>query len=131
MPSPSYVPVIPTGRMVSFTAGVSFSATVTMTGAATSDTAVAGIVTGDVFDRVRIRNDGQLDWGPGNGARDTNLYRGGANLLKTDDKFVAVAGLGVGNSAVATTPGTVTRKIEVFDASGASLGFIAVYGSIT
>lgn len=39
--------------------------------------------------------------------------------------------LGVGNSAAATTPGTITKKIEIFDASGTSLGFIAVYDSIT
>lgn len=44
---------------------------------------------------------------------------------------VRVASLGVANSTAATTPGTVTRKIEIFDASGASLGFVAVYDAIT
>lgn len=39
--------------------------------------------------------------------------------------------LGVNNSAAATTLGSVTKKIEVFDAAGNSLGFIAVYDSIT
>ena len=42
--------------------------------------------------------------------------------------------LGVGNAASATTisaPGTVVKKIEVFDASGTSLGFVPVYASIT
>lgn len=39
--------------------------------------------------------------------------------------------LGVNNSAAASTPGTVTKKIEVFDASGNSLGFIAVYDGIS
>lgn len=39
--------------------------------------------------------------------------------------------LGVGNSAAATGPvGTIVKKIEVFDAAGTSLGFIAVYNSI-
>lgn len=42
-----------------------------------------------------------------------------------------VASLGVANSAAATTLGTVTSKIEVFDASGASLGFVPVYDAIT
>lgn len=42
-----------------------------------------------------------------------------------------VAQLGVQNSAPATTPGTVVNKIEVFDSSGTSLGFIAVYDTIT
>lgn len=62
---------------------------------------------------------------------DTNLYRSAANTLKTDDKLITTIGLGVGNSAAATTPGTVTRKMEVFDASGTSLGFVAIYDAIT
>ena len=44
---------------------------------------------------------------------------------------VDVGKLAVGNSAPATTPGSVAKKIEVFDASGTSLGFVAVYSSIT
>lgn len=44
---------------------------------------------------------------------------------------VRVASLGVANSAAATTLGTVTNKIEVFNASGASLGFVPVYDAIT
>ena len=35
------------------------------------------------------------------------------------------------NPVAAATLGTVTRKIEVFDATGSSLGFVPVYGSIT
>ena len=51
--------------------------------------------------------------------------------LKLTGKGLFSAGIGVGNSATATTPGSVTDKIEVFDETGASLGFLAVYGSIT
>jgi len=51
--------------------------------------------------------------------------------IKASTKIAAVQGLGVGNSANATTPGTVTKKIEIFDVAGASLGFIAVYDAIT
>lgn len=39
--------------------------------------------------------------------------------------------LGVGNSAAATTPGSVVRKIEIFDSAGSSLGFVPVYNAIT
>lgn len=39
--------------------------------------------------------------------------------------------LGVNNRAAATTLGSVTGKTEVFDAAGASLGFIAIYDAIT
>lgn len=46
-------------------------------------------------------------------------------------KVQATGGIGVGNSAAATTPGTVTKKMEVFDADGASLGFVAIYDAIT
>ena len=46
-------------------------------------------------------------------------------------KVIATAGLGVGNSAAATTLGSVVKTIEVFDASGNPLGFIPVYDSIT
>lgn len=84
--------------------------------------------TGAVFN---VSATGTVGLGSGTGSPDTNLYRGGANLLKTDDKFTAVAGIGVGNSAAATTPGSVVRKMEVFDATGASLGFVPIYSSIT
>lgn len=53
------------------------------------------------------------------------------NVIRVKDKLLATGGVGVGNSAVATTPGTVVKKIEIFDASGVSLGFIAVYDAIT
>lgn len=64
-------------------------------------------------------------------AQDTNLYRNAANVLKTDDKLVAALGIGVGNSASASAVGTLSKKMEVFDASGASLGFVPIYSSIT
>jgi hypothetical protein len=113
------------------TSTVSFSAALTTTRSAATDVAMGTIVTNDTFDRFRILADGDMEWGPGNGSRDTNLYRSASNTLKTDDKLIAVGGIGVGNAASASTPGTVTNKIEVFDASGASLGFVAVYNAIT
>lgn len=67
--------------------------------------------------------DGAGDIGASAGSRPNNIY------VKTN---VRVGGnLGVGNSAAATIPGTVTKKIEVFDAAGSSLGFLAVYDAIT
>ncbi len=62
---------------------------------------------------------------------DVNIYRSAADTLKTDDKLIAGAGMGVGNSADATTLGAVKKKIEIFDASGNSLGFIPVYDLIS
>lgn len=72
-------------------------------------------------------------------ARALEIYTAGNPLqlvLATDGTVKAAgqlraASLGVGNSAAATTLGSVTKKIEIFDASGVSLGFIPVYDSIT
>lgn len=55
---------------------------------------------------------------------DTIVYRAGAGI-------VGLGKLAVGNAVAATTPGPVTKKVEVFDAAGASLGFVAVHSSIT
>lgn len=44
---------------------------------------------------------------------------------------VRAQSLGVANSAAATTPGSVVKKIEIFDEYGDSLGFIPVYDTIT
>jgi len=76
-----------------------------------------------------------------------NLYdvgsaNGGTTLRRPRDIYVGrdvkvgqnvriTGNLGVGNSTAATTLGTVTKKIEIFDAAGNSLGFIPVYDSIT
>lgn len=53
------------------------------------------------------------------------------DLVSSGGKVRAAGGLGVGNSAAATTPGSVVRKIQVFDADGNSIGFLAVFDNIT
>lgn len=57
-----------------------------------SATAYTALVTGDTFDRYRVYADGLIEWGTGNVARDTNLYRSAANVLKTDDSFIVAGG---------------------------------------
>ena len=59
------------------------------------------------------------------------LARNAENVINTPGKLTATTGLGVGNSAAATTLGSVTKKMEVFDASGTSLGFVPIYDAIT
>lgn len=60
--------------------------------AAATDVILSSIVSpGDTFDRWRLRADGRQDWGPGNAARDTNLYRSGVGLLATDNSLVLAA----------------------------------------
>ncbi|MFI1166573.1 hypothetical protein ACH4UM_23955 [Streptomyces sp. NPDC020801] len=56
---------------------------------ATTDVAYSALLAGDGFDRVRVYADGKIEIGPGNAARDVNLYRSAANTLKTDDDFIA------------------------------------------
>jgi hypothetical protein len=47
-------------------------------------------------------------------------------------KLITHGGLGVGNSATATTSvGSLVKKVEIFDAAGASLGFVPVYATIS
>lgn len=64
-------------------------ASIALTGSAATAVVVSAIVTGDAFDRFRLRADGRVDIGPGNAGRDTNLYRSGAGLVATDGSFVA------------------------------------------
>lgn len=59
------------------------------------------------------------------GRRDGVTY----SQLTADGKGLFSGGIGVGNSAAAASMGALTRKVEVFDASGASLGFIPIYAS--
>jgi len=49
-------------------------------------------ITGDTQSRVQVNGDGSLNWGTGNAASDTNLYRKGPSLLATDDQMTASLG---------------------------------------
>ncbi len=96
-----------------------------------SDTALQTNKWADTAQRFFIWVDGTHKWGNGTATADTNLYRKSAGVLASDFKITAALGIGVGNSAAATTPGSVVKKMEVFDATGASLGFVPIYNSIT
>lgn len=45
---------------------------------------VVGSAAGDSQDRIIVKNDGRIDWGPGNATQDATLYRVSAGLLRTD-----------------------------------------------
>lgn len=82
-----------------FTGTPTFGGSVTFNGIATHNNliqssqtssttnAVATIASGDTFDRFRLNANGDMEWGPGNAARDTTLKRSAANVLKTDDSL--------------------------------------------
>ena len=81
--------------------------------------------------QLLARASGELGWGPGTAAADVTLKRSAAGILQSNGKVTAVGGLGVGNSANATTLGAVVKRIQVFDANGTSLGYVPVYNNIT
>lgn len=74
-------------------------------------------VTGDAQLRFVFQSDGKLLWGSGAATADTNLYRGGANILKTDDTLEIVGNIELG----AATDTTISRS---------SAGVIAVEGVV-
>ncbi|WP_274029442.1 hypothetical protein [Streptomyces sp. MMBL 11-1] len=75
--------------------------------ATAASTAVDAQQVGDSVSRFNLRNDGQMEWGAGSGARDTNLYRSGANTLKTDDSLI------VGGTVTATGNIETSANLDV------------------
>jgi hypothetical protein len=61
----------------------------------------------------------------------TNGNNSDLSLNPSGGKVLLGGALGVGNSATASTLGTVAKKMQVYDANGNSLGFIPIYDSIT
>lgn len=101
---------------VTFSGAPVFSGTANHTGviqstqSAATNTSLATIVTADTFDRFRILADGDMEWGPGSGARDVQLYRDAADVLATNDTF-RTYGSGASTDAIQTrvTGDTVSR----------------------
>lgn len=60
-------------------------------------------VSGDNNYRFSIDTSGKIQWGPGNAALDTDLYRSGVGTLKTDGAFVVGGALSFGS--LGTAPG--------------------------
>lgn len=71
------------------------------------------------------------DAGDASVAVPTGTLKAKTNLAIDAAKTLLTGSLGVGNSAAATTPGSVVKKMEIFDAAGTSLGFVAIYDAIT
>lgn len=75
------------------------NANLLVTNAASGDLAMGVAVSGDTNDRLTVDSNGRLQWGAGNIAVDTNLYRSAANLLKTDDGLIVSLNATVGGAA--------------------------------
>ncbi|MET9385298.1 hypothetical protein ABZY09_30560 [Streptomyces sp. NPDC002928] len=61
------------------------TAAVQSTLSASTGVATGALVAGDTFDRFRTTAAGSMEWGPGNLARDTFVFRDGAGQLGTTD----------------------------------------------
>lgn len=59
------------------------------------------------------------------------IYQGASGELRATTRLVAEKGIGVGGTSRASRAGKVVRKLEVFDADGASLGFVPIYDQVT
>lgn len=64
---------------------------------------LGSVVAGNSFDSFRIYGGGELEWGPGTGARDTNIQRTGAAALTLTGSLTATSTLGASNLTAATS----------------------------
>jgi hypothetical protein len=75
--------------------------------------AITVFVDADTYARLKIEAGGRLTWGPGSGNGDVNLYRDGADVLRTDDTFKTPT-LFVDNIEIDPT-GATTDQVLKFD----------------
>lgn len=85
----------------------------------------------DTTGRFLLSADGTHNWGPGNASRDTNLYRNGVGILKTDGAFTAGGALagsnittGAWTSFTPVAGGSITPGNGTYVASYALIGKI-------
>jgi hypothetical protein len=64
-------------------------------------------VTGDTVRRWVVYGDGKTEWGDGTNARDVNLYRTTADVLKTDDSLTVGVNLRINTTSVAAGVGVL------------------------
>jgi hypothetical protein len=102
------------------------------------DNLIKASVSGDTSSRFVVYASGQMNWGPGSAAVDTDLYRNGTGALKTDGSLVVNTGLGVGQTAPSAGIGTVvgssvalSLQTSVSGGSGNSSPLILAQGADT
>jgi hypothetical protein len=93
------------------------TAAIQSTQSAATNTSFATIVTADTFDRFRILADGDMEWGPGSGARDVQLYRDAADVLATNDTFRTYGSGATTDSFQSRVTGDTVSRLNI-DADG-------------
>jgi hypothetical protein len=76
-------------------------------GADNVSAAYQATVTGDTTNRYRVFTDGKTEWGPGNTARDVNLYRSSAGVLRTDQSLHVAQNLRMNTTSVGGGVGVI------------------------
>lgn len=82
----------------------------------------------ETYARLKIEAGGRFVWGDGTASGDVNLYRDGANVLRTDDSFKTPV-LFVDNIEIDTTSASVGNVLK-FDGTKFSPGIASTVGSI-
>lgn len=90
------------------TVGTNKEAALLLRSTGTAAVGVSGQKSGDTAYRWYLSDGSGLNFGPGNAALDTNLYRSAANVLKTDDSLIVSIDL------------TVTGNIHIGGSNGGS-----------
>lgn len=63
-------------------------------------------VSADTDDRLTILASGEIRWGDGTNPTDVNLFRGGANILQTDDSFITLGDIEIQGGDLTTNQTT-------------------------
>ncbi len=92
-------------------------------GDTTSAISFSTFITADAFLRFSFLASGQMTWGSGAGAGDTNLYRSAASTLRTDDLMVASLGFQPATNDGAALGAATTSFSDLFLASGGVINF--------
>ena len=88
---------------------------------------------GDAVPRFQVRANGQMEWGSGSAAVDTNLYRSAANVLTTDDALAATGGVRPASGSVYTATRAqfwVNNLVPSYAALGDAADQIPVAGTV-
>lgn len=93
-----------------------------------SSDAVTVFVDQDTYARLKVEAGGRLTWGSGASAGDVNLYRDGADVLRTDDTFKTPT-LFVDSIEVDPTGATLNQVLK-FDGTKFAPGVASTVGSI-
>lgn len=88
------------GVAVQVTSTAASGTIMSATGADATSRSLQADVSGDSQKRLVLYTDGKLEWGSGALARDTNLYRSAADVLKTDDSFHVTGNLRINTTSL-------------------------------